>query len=127
MEKIKGHKLEITVFICGAMSMVLELVAARVLSPYVGSSNLIWTTIIGIMLTCMSLGYWLGGKVADKVQDAKDLSQFIWIAAFTTSLIPIFETIIVNQLANILNQQLIIVAMISATLISVSYCITNCS
>ena len=114
MKKIKTYKLEATVFICGAMTMVLELIAARILSPYVGSSNLIWTSIIGIMLTCMSLGYWAGGKVADKKQDIKDLSQFILIAAITTSLIPIFETIIVDFLAQNL-QQLIIVAIISAT------------
>ncbi len=116
MEKIKAHKLEITVFICGAMTMILELVATRVLSPYVGSSNLIWTSIIGIMLICMSLGYWIGGKIADKKQDLKDLSEFILIAAITTSLIPIFETIIVNELAENLHQ-LIIVAIISATML----------
>ncbi len=115
MEKLKSHQLEITVFICGAMTMVLELVAARVLSPYVGSSNLIWTSIIGIMLICMSLGYWVGGKIADKKQDLKDLSQFIWISAISTSLIPIFETIVVNGLANILSEELIIVAITSAT------------
>ena len=56
------YKLEITVFLSGALTMMLELIAARVLSPYVGSSNLIWTTIIGIMLTSMSIGYWFGGK-----------------------------------------------------------------
>ena len=51
------YKLEITVFLSGALTMMLELIAARILSPYVGSSNLIWTTIIGIMLTSMSIGY----------------------------------------------------------------------
>ena len=115
MKKIKSYKLEIIVFICGAMTMVLELVAARVLSPYVGSSNLIWTSIIGIMLICMSLGYWIGGKLADKEQNIKDLSQFIWITAITISLIPILETIIVNGLATIWSDQLIAVAIISST------------
>lgn len=114
MKKLKKYQLEVTVFICGAMTMVLELVAARVLSPYVGSSNLIWTSIIGIMLISMSLGYWIGGKIADKKQDLTDLSQFILIAAITTSVIPILETVIVNSLAQMINQ-LIIVAIISAT------------
>ena len=115
MKKIKSYKLEIIVFICGAMTMILELVAARVLSPYVGSSNLIWTSIIGIMLICMSLGYWVGGKLADKEQNIKDLSQFIWITAIAISLIPILETIIVNGLATIWSEQLIVVAIISST------------
>ena len=119
MEKIKElkkYKLELTVFICGAMTMALELVAARILSPYVGSSNLIWTSIIGIMLICMSLGYWVGGKIADKKQDLKDLSQFILIAAISTSIIPILETVIVNNLAQIMDE-LIVVAIISATFV----------
>ena len=114
MKKLKKYQLEVTVFICGAMTMVLELVAARVLSPYVGSSNLIWTSIIGIMLVSMSLGYWIGGKIADKKQDLKDLSQFILIAGIATSVIPILETVLVNGLAQMINQ-LIIVAIISAT------------
>ncbi len=63
---MKKYKLELTVFFSCALTMMLELIAARILSPYVGSSNLIWTTIIGIMLTSMSVGYWLGGKIADK-------------------------------------------------------------
>ena len=119
MEKIKGlkkYKLELVVFVCGAMTMVLELVAARVLSPYVGSSNLIWTSIIGIMLVFMSLGYWAGGKSADKKHDINDLSQFILISAITTSIIPILETIIGNNLAQVI-EQLIIVAIISAIFI----------
>lgn len=66
---MRKYKLELTVFLSGALTMMLELIAARILSPYVGSSNLIWTTIIGIMLTSMSIGYWLGGKVADKNKD----------------------------------------------------------
>lgn len=39
---MKKHKLEIIVFLSGAIGMGLELIAARVLSPYVGSSNVVW-------------------------------------------------------------------------------------
>lgn len=113
MEKLKRYKLEIIVFICGAMTMVIELIAARVLSPYLGSSNLIWTSIIGVMLISMSFGYWVGGKIADKKQDLRDLSEFILISAIVTSLIPIFETVVVNGLVEII-EELIIVAIISA-------------
>lgn len=116
MEKLKTYKLEIVVFICGVMGMIIELLAARVLSPYVGSSNLIWTTIIGIMLTFMSLGYWIGGKIADKKQDLKELSEFIIITAITISLIPILETVIVNAFIQIIEEK-IIVAIISAIIL----------
>lgn len=116
MEKLKKYKLEIVVFICGAMGMIIELVAARILSPYVGSSNLIWTTIIGIMLTFMSLGYWIGGKIADKKQDLKELSEFIIITSIAISLIPILETLIVNAFIQIIGEK-IIVAIISAIIL----------
>ena len=113
---MRKYKLEITVFLCGALTMMLELVAARVLAPYVGSSNLIWTTIIGIMLIGMSLGYWVGGKLADKNPNIKTVSEFLFIACITTSIIPISEVIIIDNLIKICNE-LVIVAIISATLI----------
>ena len=68
------------------------------------------------MLVFMSLGYWAGGKIADRKYDINYLSQFILISAITTSIIPIFETIIVNNLAHVI-EQLIIVAIISAVFI----------
>ena len=113
---MKKYKMKITVFLCGALGMVLELVAARILSPYVGSSNLIWTTIIGIMLTSMSIGYWLGGKFADKKPDINLLSLFILVGAFFTSLIPMWETVLVKPLSEISNQ-LVFVAIVCSAIV----------
>ena len=113
---MKKYKLEITVFLSGALTMMLELIAARILSPYVGSSNLIWTTIIGIMLICMSLGYWFGGKIADKNKenDIRILSNFLLISAVTTSLIPILEVEFIDSLSSI-SSNLVLVAIICST------------
>lgn len=110
------YKLEITVFLSGALTMMLELIAARILSPYVGSSNLIWTTIIGIMLTSMSIGYWVGGKIADKNKenDINVLSNYLLISAIATSLIPILEVKFVDALSQMSNN-LVFVAMVCAT------------
>ena len=113
---MKKYSLEITVFLSGALTMMLELIAARVLSPYVGSSNLIWTTIIGIMLTSMSIGYWFGGKMADKNKenDIKILSNYLLVSAIATSIIPILEVIFIDVLSQ-LSSNLIVVAIICAT------------
>ena len=112
---MKKYSLEITVFLSGALTMMLELIAARVLSPYVGSSNLIWTTIIGIMLTSMSIGYWFGGKMADKNKenDIKILSNYLLISAIATSIIPILEVVFIDVLSQ-LSSNLIFVAIICA-------------
>ena len=115
-KKMRKYKLEITVFLCGAIGMILELVAARVLSPYVGSSNLIWTTIIGVMLTSMSLGYWIGGKFADKKPEIGILSNFILLGAIFTSLIPIMETLLVENLIK-LSGNLVVIAFIAAAVV----------
>ncbi len=113
---MKKYSLEITVFLSGALTMMLELIAARVLSPYVGSSNLIWTTIIGIMLTSMSIGYWFGGKMADKNKenDIKILSNYLLISAIATSIIPILEVVFIDVLSQ-LSSNLVFVAIICAT------------
>lgn len=113
---MKKYEIEITVFLCGAIGMILELVAARILSPYVGSSNLIWTTIIGVMLTSMSIGYWVGGKWADKNPRKNQLSSLILLGAISTSFIPILETILVKNFP-LLIHNLVIVAFISAIIV----------
>ena len=74
---MKKYNLEIIVLLSGAIGMGLELIAARVLSPYVGSSNVVWTSIIGIILASMSIGYWIGGKRADKIASKNQVSKIL--------------------------------------------------
>lgn len=59
-------KLEITAFVSGFALMVYELAGARILAPSIGSSTYVWTSVIGIIIAALSLGYWAGGKIADK-------------------------------------------------------------
>ncbi len=54
------------VFFSSALLMVLEIVAGRLLAPYVGVSLYTWTSIIGVILAGLSLGNWLGGVWADR-------------------------------------------------------------
>ncbi|WP_337519128.1 fused MFS/spermidine synthase [Desulfovibrio sp.] len=58
--------LEIIAFCCGALVMVLEMVGARVLAPHVGTSAVVWTSLIGVVLACLAVGAWLGGRLADR-------------------------------------------------------------
>ena len=113
---MKKYKLEIIVFLSGAIGMGLELIAARVLSPYVGSSNVVWTSIIGIILVSMSLGYWLGGKKADKEASGNVLSRLLLGSALFTSIIPLLETIVVKEFAGIVSN-LIVAAILCAIIV----------
>ena len=54
------------VFVSNTCVMVLELVAGRIIAPYVGVSLYTWTSVIGIVLAGISLGNYLGGRLADR-------------------------------------------------------------
>ena len=56
----------VIVFVASTCSLVIELVAGRIMAPYIGVSLYTWTSIIGIVLAGISLGNYLGGVVADR-------------------------------------------------------------
>ena len=58
--------LEMTVFVCGAVVMIYEIIGSRIVSPFIGTSVYVWTSLIGVILASLSLGYWLGGSAADR-------------------------------------------------------------
>ncbi|PWB38858.1 MAG: spermidine synthase [Parcubacteria group bacterium] len=85
------HRLEIIVFISGAVVMVFELVGSRVLAPFLGSSIFTWTSIIGVILGSLSLGYWLGGRWADREVSYTTLSLILVVAAGLVALMDLFK------------------------------------
>lgn len=96
--KLNKYILEITVFICGAVVMVFELVGSRVLGPYLGASTFVWTSLIGVILGSLSLGYYIGGKMADKKANLTTLSLIILLAALGIFLTIISKNILLGFL-----------------------------
>ena len=74
---MKKYRYEIIIFTVDAICMILELIASRLISPYFGNSNLVWTSVIGIILLSGSVGNYLGGIIADKENVSKDLKKYI--------------------------------------------------
>lgn len=68
-------------FACGAVVMIFELAGSRVLGPYFGTSIFVWTSLIGIILGSLSLGYYLGGKFADQASSLKNLALIIFLSS----------------------------------------------
>jgi spermidine synthase len=80
--------LELIVFVCGACLMALEFVAARMLAPYLGSSLFVWGSVISIVMVALSLGYWLGGQLADRHGTTRTLAPVVALAGLFTVLVP---------------------------------------
>lgn len=81
IHKVKNPLLYVA-FITGAMLMVYELVAARILAPTLGSSLYVWTSVIGVMIAALSLGYWAGGVLADLRNHRYDIAYMLLVLAF---------------------------------------------
>ncbi len=92
--KVSRRALEFAVFLCGAVVMVYEITGSRIVSPYIGASTYVWTSLIGIILAALSLGYWLGGRIADKRPDVRVLGAAVFLAGGAIS-----ATILIKDLA----------------------------
>lgn len=68
--------------------MILETLGSRLVAPYFGSTLYVWTALIGMIMTALSLGYFFGGRLADKKPNFKILLYIITIAAALILIIP---------------------------------------
>ena len=76
-------------FIGGLSSLGIEFAAARLLAPFFGQSLFIWGTLIGLILIYLTIGYYAGGRLADRRPDSRLLFQLTAAAALLTAAIPI--------------------------------------
>jgi len=73
-------KANIVVFIASFCTLVIELVAGRIMAPYVGVSLYTWTSIIGVVLAGISTGAYLGGLIADRYPRSSTLGWLLFLS-----------------------------------------------
>ncbi len=76
------------VFTAGFATLGVELSASRLLDPWFGSSLIVWASLIGLILLYLTLGYWLGGKIADRSPHLVTVLRLAAVGAFGIGLIP---------------------------------------
>ena len=76
------------VFGAGTGSLATEIAASRLLAPYFGSSTIVWANLIGIVLAGLALGYWLGGRIADRRPEPRLLGLIVLAAAVWVAITP---------------------------------------
>ena len=81
-------RLHVLVFVAGACSLATEMAGARLLAPFFGTSNVVWANVIGLILVYLSLGYWLGGRFADRYPNERTLGFVVLFAAVTIAILP---------------------------------------
>ncbi len=81
--------LRLVVFGSGAVLMGLEIVGSRVIAPFFGSSVFVWGGLISIFLAALSLGYYLGGTMADRWPRVTVLATLLMLAGVTILALPL--------------------------------------
>jgi predicted MFS family arabinose efflux permease len=101
--------------------MAVELSATRLLAPTFGTSSIIWTIVIGLIMISLSLGNILGGRSADKHNSMDRLYALIWAAAIYIALIPFFGKYIIILSVTISCGFLLIILLFRINIIMLDY------
>ncbi len=88
----------LVVFVSNACIMTLELVAGRIIAPTVGVSLYTWTSVIGVVLAGMSLGNYLGGRLADRYASLRLLGCLYLLAGIASMAVLSINTLNVLNL-----------------------------
>ena len=87
----KLNILIVSAFIAGFALMTIELIATRLMAPYVGSSIYTWTSVIGVILLGMAVGNYAGGVYIDRKKSHRSLAMLFIAASVATFFIPLFS------------------------------------
>ena len=96
--------------------MILELTGSRLVAPFFGTSLIVWTALIGIIMTSLCIGNWLGGSLADRRPEGKLLGRILLFAAVIIALTAFASNFILTKLQD-LNLNLYLSSVYAAVLI----------
>ena len=92
------------VFIAGMTSLAVEMAASRLLGNVFGTSNLVWASIIGLILIYLAVGYFLGGYWADRFASPAAFFQILIWSAITIGIVPLVSRPVLRLAADAFDQ-----------------------
>ncbi len=97
---MRNFYLYLAVFTGGMTSLAVEMGASRLLGSVFGTSNIVWANVIGLMLVYLTLGYFIGGRWADRSPQKQTLYRILVWGAFLSGLIPLVSRPLLQGAAN---------------------------
>lgn len=88
----------LSAFVTGMCVMIIELSVSRLMAPYFGNSLYVWTNIIGLIMVALAIGYFFGGRLADKEPRREVYFALIFITGLWSLAIPFFSPLLFEQL-----------------------------
>jgi len=89
----------LSVTLAGMAVLVIEITAIRMLAPFFGNSIFTISSVIGIILAALGLGYYLGGSLADRRPSTAWFFSLIVIAGFSVLLLQFFNAVLLPGIA----------------------------
>ena len=99
-ESRQRNYLLIAVFASGMTTLAVELTASRLLGNIFGTSNLVWASIIGLILIYLTVGYFLGGWWADRSPHPRTMYLIMAWGAFLIGIVPLVANPVLRTAAN---------------------------
>ena len=90
----------VAIFFSGLTTLGVEMAASRLLGNVFGTSNIVWASIIGLILIYLAAGYFLGGKWADRSGNEATFYKIIIWSAISTALVPLLSRPVLRLAAN---------------------------
>ena len=89
-------KLKVLTFASGAVVMALEIATSRILTPVFGSTIYTWGSLIGVILSGLSLGYFLGGRISDNHPNFEKICGIVFSVGLFIVGIPFFASSVID-------------------------------
>ena len=96
--------LTLLVFVVGMGTLGAEIAAVRLLAPYFGASTVVWANSIGVVLVALSVGYWLGGRWADRRPTLNGVCRLALIASAVLAAVPFIARPLLDLAVDALDQ-----------------------
>jgi spermidine synthase len=98
--KIINRKyLYLTVFIAGMSTLAVEFTTSRMLQTVYGTSNIVWANVIGLVLLFLTLGYFFGGRLADKRPFPHTFYLLVTLTGFSSVFFLLLTSVVLKSAA----------------------------